>query len=125
MLFFPGTFILASDQPFWLSANSSTGASLTTVQQSTPAAAMSAGALGTSCAAVGTARSTQPAATTCRTELRKTAIDLLARHQQLLDRIDADLEIGLGAVVELDLDDALNALFADDDGHADIEVIDA
>src|SRR3954454_14771050 len=44
------------------------------------------------------------------------AIDSLARLQQLLHRVDRDLEIGLGLVVQFDLDDLLDAAGADDAG---------
>src|SRR5687767_4061685 len=52
-------------------------------------------------------------------------VDRFARHQQLLDRVDADLEIGLGGVVELNLDDPFDAFRADHHGNPDVEVVDA
>ena len=57
--------------------------------------------------------------------LRQAAVDSLAGDQQFLDRVDRDLETGLGLIVQFDLDDLLNAARADDHRHADIEVVDA
>jgi hypothetical protein len=45
--------------------------------------------------------------------------------EQLLDRIDADLEVCASLVVEVDLDDALDAARADHHRDSDIEVVDA
>src|SRR6185369_14658925 len=55
----------------------------------------------------------------------QTAVDLLAGDEQLLHRIDADVEVLARDVVELDLDHLLDPAGAEHAGHADIEVVDA
>src|SRR5918993_5319913 len=73
-------------------------------------------------AAAGTASASIPASAGT---LIERIVYPLARDEQLLDRVDAGLEIGLGGVVELDFDDALDSVRADDHGDADVEVVDA
>jgi hypothetical protein len=50
---------------------------------------------------------------------------LLAGHEQLFHRIDADLEILLGFVVQSDLDHFLDAVRADDGRNPDVEAVEA
>src|SRR5437588_20135 len=70
-------------------------------------------------AAAGLASSARPISSGQR------RIDRLAGLQQLLHRFDRDFEIGLGGVIELDLDDALHPAVADDDRNPHIEAVDA
>src|SRR3989304_4144693 len=58
-------------------------------------------------------------------KLRQALVDALAGDEQFLDRVDRDLKVRLGLVRQLDLDDLLDAVRADHDGHADVQIVDA
>src|SRR5918993_2036192 len=94
----------------------------TAAQQSATALAMSAGGLG-GISALACVASASPANSV--SDLSKASVDLLARHEQLLNGIDADLQVLPGFLVELDLDHFLGPAGADHDRHADVEAIEA
>src|SRR5688500_10477064 len=56
-------------------------------------------------------------------DLGKAAVDLPAGLQQFLHRVDGHLEVRLGALVELDLDDPLDSACADHHRHSDVEIV--
>src|SRR5205085_11260317 len=57
--------------------------------------------------------------------LPQARVDALAGLQQFLHRVDRDLEIGPGLIVQRDLDDLLDAAGANHAGDADIEAVQA
>src|SRR4051794_11599 len=57
--------------------------------------------------------------------LVQASVDLLARFEQLLHRVYADVEIVTGRIVQFDLDDLLDPARAEHAGHADVQIIHA